>query len=240
MKRESFDQRATRYLKQLDPQSIRKELQARAFTLELFGIPKAGKTTIKEMLKHFFKRKGFSVAAPTEGAEVVEWVKRKEPEYNFQTAMYAMQEALELAYGPRHSSFHIGIFDRANFDGIARMEYYFGASKMPFEEARAVEKYLLLPQLNGLFDLHICMVCEPEVAIQRELARVITTEHGETMNPQTLLTLRDAHERMWKRLKCDDDPRMIWHDTTTESPGETALVILEKVLATMKRRLAAK
>lgn len=240
MKRETFDQLATRCLKQLDPQSIRKELQTRGFALELFGLPKSGKTTIKEMLKHFFKRKGYSVTAPTEGAEFVEWVKRKEPEYNFQTAMYAMTHALEMAYGPKHSSFHVGIFDRANFDGIARMEYYAGRGTMPREEAKTVEDYLLLPQLNGLFDLHVCMVCDPDVAIERELARVITTEHGETMNPQTLMDLRKAHERMWDRLGCADDKTMLWHDTTKETPGETAIFILEAVLAAMKRRLSKK
>lgn len=224
-------------LSDLDPEGGRRSPLARPFSIELFGTPKSGKTTVKEMIKHFFKRQGWSVATPTEGAEVVEWVKRREPDYNFQTGEYALSRARELAYGPGHKSFHLVIFDRGIYDVIARMEYYAAKGIVTAEERDAVEKYFLLPFNRGLFDLHVCLVAEPQVAIQRELARALTRKHGETMNPQTLADLLAAHDAMWERLRCADDPRMAWHDSSKETPGETAKAVLVRAIDLFRARL---
>jgi hypothetical protein len=203
--------------------------------VEFFGTPKSGKSTMKEMLKHFFKRNGWAVSAPLEGAEVVE-LPRDEPQYNFQTCEYALGAARDRAYNKR---FHLAIFDRAIYDGVARMQYYLDRKIITPEQQAIIEGYYLLPWNAGMFDIHICLVSSPEVAISRELARALTKKHGETMNPKTLQGLLDAHERLWSRLNCGADPKMAWHDSSKESEAETAAAILEKVLAAFKRRLAS-
>lgn len=232
-----LEKRAAEMLSRFDPDRLRKALEERPFMIEFFGTPKSGKSTMKEMLKHFFKRNGLSVSTPTEGAEVVEWIKRREPEYNFQTAEYALSFARERAYGPGHRDFHLAIFDRAIFDGVVRMDYYRETGKMSAADQAAVEGYLLLPHNRRLFDLHVCLVAAPEVAIQRELARALTKKHGETMNPATLQGLLDAHTRTWSRLGCGADPSMLWHDSSRETEEETAASILGSALDAFDRRL---
>lgn len=234
-----LEKRAAQVLSRFDPEKLRKSLQARPFMIEFFGTPKSGKSTMKEMLKHFFKRNGLSVSTPTEGAEVVEWIKRHEPEYNFQTGEYALSFARERALGPGHRDFHVVIFDRAIFDCVARMEYYVATRKISKPNRKAVEGYFLLPHNKGLFDLHVCLVAQPEVAIHRELARALTKRPGETMNTDTLAKLLKAHESMWKRLHCGDDPSMVWHDSSKENEQETALSILGSALEAFGRRLDA-
>lgn len=229
----TFEKKAAEMLDRFDPDRTRKSKIGRPFMIELFGTPKAGKSTMKEMLKHFFKRNGWSPSTPTEGAEVVE-LPRDEPQYNFQTTEYALSTARDRNYNKR---FHMVIFDRAIYDGVVRMDYYKHKGVIDATQRRTIEQYYLLPWNRDLFDLHICLVSDPEVAIQRELARALTKKHGETMNPQTLADLRAAHERAWKRLECDRDPKMFWHDSSGETEGETAFVVLDAVLKAFERRL---
>ncbi len=233
MKRQTFEQQAQELLERFDGQGSRKAIWPRPFMVELFGTPKAGKSTIKEMLKHFFKRAGWSVSTPTEGAEVVEWTKRVEPDYNFQTAEYALSFARDHVNDKR---FHVVIFDRAIFDGVVRMDYYRRRGILMAEQQAIVEGYYTLPFNKSLFDLHICLVCDPETAIRRELARAITKKHGETMNPQTLIELLAAHQSVWERLCCDQRPDMLWHDTTREKEAESAAIVLDAVLTAFRRR----
>ncbi len=239
MEPELFETAAAEMLSRFDPAGDRKSLIDRPFIIELFGTPKSGKTTMKEMLKHTFKRNKWAVSTPTEGAEVIEWTKRLDPQYNFQTAEYALMQARELAYGPKHRSFHVAILDRGNFDGIVRMEYNRMRGTICEAEQRAIENYYLLSLNEEMFDLHVCLVADPEVAISRELARAIVKKHGETMNPQTLADLLEAHRRVWERLNCAANPAMCWHDSSRESEAETAQAIIERLLSAFERRLAA-
>ena len=48
-----LEDRAKSLLVAVDPEGDRKTSLVRPFCIELFGTPKSGKTTIKEMLKHF-------------------------------------------------------------------------------------------------------------------------------------------------------------------------------------------
>ena len=229
-----LESRALLLRRNFDTDGKRTLCPPRPFMIELFGVPKSGKSTVKEMLKHFFKRNGWLISAPVEGAEFVE-LPRDEPQYNFQTAEYAMTRARELSYNNR---FHMAIFDRAIYDGVVRMEYYRDKGVITPEEQTAIEGYLLNRWNRALFDLHVCLVVDPEIAIQRELTRAITKKDGDTMNPKSLKALLSAHERVWERLGCADSPAMYWHDSSGEDPGQTAGIILEKVLDAFSLRMA--
>lgn len=225
-------------LSRFDADDDRRRRLDRPFIIELFGTPKSGKTTMKEMLKHTFKRHGWLVSTPTEGAEVVEWIKRLEPDYNFQTAEYALSRARELAYGPAHRSFHVAILDRGNLDGVVRMEYYRMKGIISEAEQQAIEGYYLLPHNERLFDLHVCLVAEPAVAIRRELARALTKKHGETMNPQTLAELLEAHRRVLLRLESQPGAHhLCWHDSSRESEAQTATALLTRLLEVFVLRI---
>ncbi|MFA6603492.1 MAG: hypothetical protein WCT10_01465 [Patescibacteria group bacterium] len=230
---QTFERQAQELLRRFDPASERKRLLDRPFMLELFGTPKSGKSTMREMIKHFFKRNGWSVSSPLEGAEAVE-LPRAEPQYNFQTAEYALSNARERFYNKR---FHLVIFDRAIYDGVTRMELYRRKGIITAEQQALIEGYYLLPWNAGMFDMHICLVADVETAIKRELARALTKKHGETMNPQTLSDLLAAHQSMWDRLGCAANPAMCWHDSSKEREAETAKAILENLFAAFERRL---
>ncbi|MBI2099587.1 hypothetical protein HYT45_04265 [Candidatus Uhrbacteria bacterium] len=233
MRQEELEFRAAEILKSFDPEGRRTVGSPRPFMIELFGTPKSGKSTMKEMLKHFFRRNGWSVSTPTEGAEIVE-LPRDEPQYNFQTTEYALGMARERSYDP---NFHLVIFDRAIMDGVVRMDFYGEKAILTVEQRQTIQNYFLLPWNRELFDAHVCLVANPEAAIRRELARALTKKHGKTMNPRTLADLLKAHERVWERFNCGSNPKMCWHDSSKEKEAETARNILSKVLDAFETRL---
>jgi len=235
--RSTLENRAKKLLTDFDSACERKTLENRPFIIELFGTPKAGKTTIKEMLKHFFKRQGWSVSTPTEGAEIVEWTKRREPDYNFQTGEYALTRARELCYGPLHKTFHVAIFDRAILDVVTRMDYYQEKGVISPAERKTFVDYYLAPHNRTMFDCHICMVSTPEVAIERELARALTKKHGETMNLKVLTDLLQSHQNIWDLLGGTKLMNIGWHDSSLETEEQTAKAVLDLVLKSFERRI---
>lgn len=232
---EDFESRSQTLLEKFDPHADRRARWQRPFMIELFGTPKSGKTTMAEMLGHFLKRNKWLVNAPTEGAEVVKWP-RVEPAYNFATCEYALGIARQEFFS---KSFHVVIFDRAIMDGVVRMDYYLAKGVITPAQHDTIVGYYLLPWNADLFDLHICLTATPEVSIQRELARALTKRDGETMNLKTLTGLREAHDRVLARIDPSGRHRFVVHDSSLETPQQTASLLLDEVLAAFEARLAA-
>jgi hypothetical protein len=83
----------------------------RPLFVEFSGTPKSGKSTCIDIVAHFFRRVGFRVLAPTEGAA------RRAPRYlrddlfafNVWSASYALTHVLEGLASPE--KYHIAILD---------------------------------------------------------------------------------------------------------------------------------
>lgn len=200
--------------------------------VELWGTPKAGKSTMLTMIRDFLKRNGWKVTARPEGAEVVDFP-RTTPHYNLQTCRYAMTELFTHLYGDWEAI----ILDRGLKDGEVWMDYWLAKGKITELDHRAIVGGYNADILRDLFDLHLCMVCEPETAIQRELAHAISKKEGETMNSKTLRALREIHERVYARATATSDPRLAWHDTSKETPIETSEAVLSTLADAFDRRL---
>src|SRR3989338_10083226 len=84
----------------------------RPFFIEITGTPSAGKTTTIKELDKFFRRMGFRVLCPQEGAEVIRHIERTTPLYNIRTGLYALQILIDLSHGHQYD---IVIFDRCIF-----------------------------------------------------------------------------------------------------------------------------
>jgi hypothetical protein len=122
-------------------------------------------------------------------------------------------------------------------DGMVWMGYWLAKAKISQADHDAVNAFYNTAILRDLFDMHVYLVCDPKVAMDRELARSLSKKDGETMNLKTLTTLRGIHDDVWKRLGGDGDPRMALHDSSKESPEETAHAVLGKLADAFERRL---
>lgn len=206
--------------------------RVRPFMVETFGLPKSGKTTLNDTVQHFLKREGWKISAPPEGPEVIE-TPRDTPFYNCRTFWYAMCQAHDRA----ESLFEAVMLERAIFDHATWLEYWVRKGKLD-EAGRAVSQaYCLQPLIRDRFDLHICLVSDPKVALEREVARTISKHEGETMNTKTMDALYDIHRQVWEKFGCKDDPKMLWIDSTALSLEELCLTALEAICAAFERRL---
>ena len=205
--------------------------RVRPYVIEFCGTPKSGKTTMKEMLKHFFRREDWGVSAPEEGAEAVKWA-RDEPWYNFSTTEYALGHLRQEFYGTND----VILLDRALMDGVVRMEHYRENGRMDEEEWQTVHNYYMLKWNSFAFDQHVFLVADANIAIQRELSRVLTQKHGQTMNPKSLAALLASHERVWQEQDGDHQAHMTWHDSSNEDEHQTAGAIMNAVLTSFENR----
>lgn len=211
---------------------LRKYPNLKPFVVEFFGTPKAGKTTIMSAVEHFLKRNDWRITARPEGAEVVDQP-RDTPQYNEQTWRYAMSEVFARLRGP----FELIMLDRGLMDNLIWMDYWRKKEKLSLEDQENGEAFKLGAVNRGMFDLHICMVCEPETAMERELAHAISKKDGETMNLRSLTSLRESHDRLWERLNGTEDERLVWHDSSGETPIETAYFVLTQIADAFERRI---
>lgn len=217
-----------RHLRKYDP-------HLRAFAIEFFGTPKSGKTTILSTCEHFLKRNlerdSWNVTARPEGAEVID-LPRTSMHYNLQTGRYALSELTA-----RLHSHELVILDRGLLDTVIWSDYWLAKGDIDAETQKIIEAYQLIPKHRDLFDLHICMVCTPETALERELTHAMSNKEGETMNPDSLRRLCDSHERLWERMDGEGDPRLFWHDSSDEEKAETAFRVLSAIADAFERRL---
>lgn len=212
----------------------------RPFYVESFGLPKSYKTTFNNTIEHYLKREEWVIYAPPEGPEVVPVMYGRTPLFNFETFWYAMHQMYK---------FHEGVFEavlleRAIFDHVTWLEYWARKAKTSkdptlFTESdqRVCEAYALQPRLRGQFDLHICFVASPAVALSREVSSTLSKREGETMNTSTMETLLDIHTKVYERFGGNNDPKMAWIDTTEMTPHQAAAIGLELICDAFERRL---
>jgi uridine kinase len=206
----------------------------RPLAVELLGQPASGKTTVQGMLRHFFRRGKFEVHAPREGAEAIEGP-RPVPDYNLHTVEWALHHARLLR---SNQQCQIGIFDRAIFDGVVRMEHYLASGEITAQEREIIEGYFLLPANARLFDLHIFLMCQPDTTFARKQKVEIIHQPGKTLNSETLNRLYEAHQRVWERLRLSEDQRFLWVDSDQLDRLQVADAILSAILAAFERHLS--
>ena len=193
----------------------------RPFFVEITGTPSAGKTTVITKLDTFFKRKGFRVLCPQEGAQAIRHIERTTPLYSIRTALYALPILINLSQGHLYD---IVIFDRCLFDSYCWMPYWVDKKQMTKEEAELYQKFFLLHFFARYLDAVYFMVCDPAIAIAREHKTSLTKEPGRTTNPKTLQELKEYHERAFEKLS-PEFPHLYLFDSTNYSEQQMVTII---------------
>lgn len=204
----------------------------RPFFIEFTGSPCAGKTTTITELDKFLRRQGFQVLRPQEGAEVIRHIPRTTPLYNLRTGLYALNILIDQSYGHLYD---IVIFDRCIFDAYCWMIYWHDEKeKLTREEKEIVQSFFLSRFWTDKIDIAYFMVCEPEIAMERELRIALSQKLGETTNPKTVETLVKRYKKSfdilspsYKQLSLIDTT-LIDEQTMVETIATKTLDILEQ------------
>lgn len=136
---------------------------------------------------------------------------------------------------------HLALFDRAIYDAAVRMELFRRQKLITRAEQRAFEAYYLNRWNRDLFDLHICLVTDVETALVRKYGpdHAKQAKYSTTTNPETSMLILEAHRDLWERL-WKEDPKMLWHDTSAETPEETVRALLPLILDAFRKRFDTK
>lgn len=206
-----FDERAQRILRHLKTDlRYGEQFLPRPFFIELTGSPSAGKTTTITELDKFFRRQGFRVLRPQEGAEVIRHIERTAPVYNIRTGLYALEILLDLSHSHQYD---VVIFDRCVFDTYAWMMYWEEKGKLSAEERKLFQTFFLSDLWEDKIDAAYFFVCDPDVAMKRELRIALSQKLGETTNPATVKTLVERYRRAFAELS-PSHPQLHLVDTT--------------------------
>lgn len=205
----------------------------RPFFIEIIGSPSAGKTTTITELDKFFRRQGFRVWRPQEGAEVIRHIERTTPLYNIRTGIYALTLLIDNSVGHLYD---VVIFDRCIFDTYCWMEYWHKKGKLSWAETKLMQFFFLFRLWRNKIDAAYFMVCDPEEAMKREQRIALSQKLGETTNPETVKKLVERYKSAYevlspkhKQLYIIDTSNMGEHEMVEMVAAETLRIFEQKV-----------
>lgn len=200
--------------------------------VEFAGTPKSGKSSCIEIVRHFFRRVGFRVLAPTEGASrrTPSYLKDNLPAFNTWSACYALTHVLEGQHDVE-DRYQIALLDRGLFDALAWFEHLRTENEISIEELGAIQGFLSLKRWRSSIDIVFLFRADPGTAMKREHAHTLIDDPGRAMNPESLAKLNKAYDAASEKFK--EHYRLERIDTSESrdpKPESTAREVVLKIL----------
>lgn len=164
--------------------------------VEFSGTPKSGKSTCIDIVSHFFRRVGFNVLAPAEGASkrTPYYLRNDLVAFNTWSASYALTHILE---GLHHSDrYHLAILDRGLFDALAWFQLLESNRQISGEERETIQNFISLEKWRSVIDAVFLFTADPATSMERENADKLIDEPGRAMNPDFLDSLNRAYSEV--------------------------------------------
>lgn len=222
--------RAQKLLKKLK-RTPKKEVE-RPFFIEITGSPDSGKTTMAKILDPFFRRQGFTIYKPLEGAEEVRIIERNTHLYNATTATYALYKLMRCSTDSR---LDLVIFDRCLADAHTWMNYWIEKRDISTAQAKILQNFFYFPTWFNMLDAIFIVVTTPEEAIKRDREESLTQKFGETTNPESVTKLIQLFKNSYEELSKKRE-NIFLLDTTKLSKLEMTEIVLKKTLSALEKR----
>ncbi len=200
--------------------------RGRPFVIEFAGAPKSGKGTIISLVEQFFRRQGYKVRVPQEGAEVFRSLPRSSPLYNIRTGIYSLGWLIDAAYD---GNFDLFILDRGVVDVFLWMEFWQKKGLLSVQTKQVLQEFFMYEEVVSLLDAVVILRCNLEVSIAREKLTSLIDKEGEYMNHQTLSLLVGVVNEVVEKKKLNGLPLII-KDNNGDNPKEVAKDILSQLL----------
>lgn len=176
-------------------ESIRKAKGFTPLVVEFAGSPKSGKSTNIDIVTHFFKRTGFRVWSPTEGAS------KRTPfqlrgdlvAFNVWALNYAINEILLSCQHPE--PYDLVVLDRGVFDSLAWMRLLRDhRGELTEKQYCAIEGFALHPKWADIVGRICLFTCAPETSMKREHETKLIVREGTAMKSGMLEELRRQYD----------------------------------------------
>lgn len=211
----------------------------RPLFVEFAGTPKSGKSTCIDTVNHFFRRCGYKVLAPTEGASkrTPYYLKDDLVAFNAWSATYALTHILEGRYGS--DEYQLVFMDRGLFDALAWFQLLQEHRQIRPEDRDAIQNFLLVAHWRSLVDMVFLFRTDPSTSLAREHRDKLIAEPGRAMNPDFLEDLNKAYQVISDKYAAQFgslttvDTRDNGDRTT---PQSTAFEVAKKILEQLRTR----
>ena len=209
------------------------------FFVEFAGTPKSGKSSCIEIVRHFFRRIGFRVLAPTEGASrrTPYFLKNNLPAFNTWSACYALTHVLEGKHDAE-DRYQIALLDRGLFDALAWFELLRTNSEISADELEAIQQFFSLERWRSSIGIVFLFKTDAETSLKRENAHTLIDEPGSAMNPEFLPKLNSAYDTVYEKFQ--DYYRLSVIETSESkdtTPESTAKEVVTKILDVLDEQL---
>ena len=199
--------------------------------VEFSGTPKSGKSTCIDIVSHFFRRVGYNVLAPTEGASkrTPYYLRRDLVAFNMWSASYALTHIIE---GLHHSDrYHLAILDRGLFDALVWFQLLENDAQISTDVRTTIHNFLMVEKWKSVIDSVFLFTADSRTSLDRENADKLIDEPGRAMNTDFLNKLNEAFTEVRRsyggKFKITDIDTSNNESTT---PRSTAAQVADKIL----------
>jgi thymidylate kinase len=211
---------------------LKESSSSRPVFVEFSGSPKSGKSTCIDIVAHFFRRMGYNVLAPTEGASkrTPYYLKTDWMAFNTWSACYALTHILEGLYDS--DKYHLAILDRGLFDALVWLELLASDGKITTDDRDRVHQFLLIDKWRSVTNCVFLFTADPGTSMNRENQDKLVSDFGTAMNPQVLAKLNSAYtatREKYASLFPDFEVIDTSNDKKT-TPQSTASVVVGRIL----------
>lgn len=241
------------------------EESRRAFIIEFAGMPKAGKSSAIEDVRHYFShgpkllvdvkgpqlgrlRDGYLLHTPAEGVSLrtPRYLKTNLLDFNTWAGAYAVQELLQARHDNYH---HMVILDRGPWDASCWIRYVLEAGgedlRLPEQEVEPIRQFFKLPLWATLSDLHVVLVVDPAIAREREISSRLIEAGGAASNNKMMTRMLEIYsqetdelrERKAKHCPETGENSVLLLNTSGSSKKQIALQIISAILDQIERKL---
>ena len=204
--------------------------------IEFSGTPKSGKSTCIDIVAHFFRRSGFRVLAPTEGASkrTPYYLRDDLVAFNTWSASYALTHILEGLYSS--DKYHLAILDRGLFDALAWFQRLLDRGDITSAECEQVQGFLRIEKWRSVIDYVFLFKADPDTSLERENRFTLIDEPGRAMNPVFLQALNNAYDSVYEKYANDFQLQIIdTSDSQGTTPQSTAAEVADLILDRFNR-----
>jgi len=204
--------------------------------IEFAGSPKSGKSTIIGIVSHFFKRHGFRVGQPAEGASL-----RTPPDlkkdllaFNAWSACYALQTILEDCHSGDPD--HLVILDRGLFDAVVWAQFLYEPNhRITDDDRKLMQGFFTLDLWRQRESAVFLFTADQTTSLARETHSKLTLKGGGAMNADFLNNLLKAYTRAADEWEAEF-PHILHFDTSFDVKGisppfaRIAMMVVEQII----------
>lgn len=209
----------------------------RTIVIEFSGSPKSGKTSCINSLTIFLKRNGFTVHVVEERASVCPVSDKHSPMFNIWTSCMSLANMIGTLEDEKNT-IDVLILDRGIFDALCWFQWLYDIGHMDENLKKSAESFLLQKEFVQNINLVFALEADPEVSIEREFAKLLTTKTGTIMNPDVLgrylkainTTYNNHKDKFHSVVKLDTSPKEMTQDKVGEFVTVKTLTVLRNQL----------